>query len=43
MIVHEMMHLLEQKHNDNFKQLMDKFLPQWRIYKQELNDLPVSL
>jgi hypothetical protein len=36
-IVHEMTHLLEKKHNDRFKLYMDKFLPRWRQYKEELN------
>lgn len=36
-IVHEMTHLLEKKHNDRFKAYMDKFLPRWRQYKEELN------
>ncbi len=41
-IVHEMVHLLERHHNDNFVAYMDKFLPQWRTLKKELNNLPVS-
>ncbi len=41
-IVHEMVHLLERLHNDHFKQLMDKFMPQWRTYKEELNNLSIS-
>ncbi len=36
-IVHEMTHLLEKKHNNRFKVYMDKFLPRWRQYKEELN------
>lgn len=38
-VVHEIIHLLERTHNDNFKALMDKFLPNWRNLKKELNDL----
>lgn len=41
-IVHEMVHLIERHHNDNFIRLMDKFMPQWKKYKDELNRLPVS-
>ncbi|CAG5006056.1 hypothetical protein DYBT9275_03716 [Dyadobacter sp. CECT 9275] len=41
-IVHEMVHLLERNHGDRFVGLMDKFLPQWRFYREELNRLPVS-
>ena len=38
-IVHEMVHLLERKHNDIFKAYMDKFLPNWRSINAELNGL----
>lgn len=36
-IVHEMVHLLERNHTDRFVGFMDKFMPQWRNYKDELN------
>jgi predicted metal-dependent hydrolase len=36
-IVHEMVHLLERHHNDRFAALMDKFMPQWRLHRDELN------
>lgn len=36
-IVHELVHFLEKSHNKRFKSLLDLFLPQWRLYKQELN------
>ena len=41
-VVHEMVHLLERNHNNNFVAYMDKYLPQWRHLKEELNHLPVS-
>lgn len=41
-VVHEMIHLLERNHNDRFIAYMNKFLPQWRHYKEELNRLPIS-
>lgn len=41
-IVHEMVHLLERHHNERFIAYMDKFLPNWRYLKTELNKLPVS-
>jgi len=41
-IVHEMVHLLERHHNDYFVAHMDRFLPQWKTTKKELNSLPVS-
>ena len=31
-VVHEMAHLLEPSHNGRFTSLMDRFLPQWRLY-----------
>ena len=41
-IVHEMVHLLERHHNRRFIAYMDKFLPNWKALKAELNRLPVS-
>jgi predicted metal-dependent hydrolase len=41
-IVHEMVHLLERHHNDYFVAHMDRFLPQWKTIKKELNSLPVN-
>lgn len=41
-IMHEMVHLLERNHNDRFTAYMDKYLPQWRHLREELNRLPVS-
>lgn len=38
-IVHEMVHLLERHHNERFTLLMNKFMPQWRLYREELNSL----
>ena len=40
-IVHEMVHLLERLHNDRFIALMDRYLPKWRFYRDELNRLPI--
>ena len=36
-IVHEMVHLLERHHNEKYKAYMDKFLPNWKSIKDELN------
>jgi hypothetical protein len=41
-IVHELAHLLERTHNDNFVAIMNTFLPEWKHLKNELNQLPVS-
>jgi hypothetical protein len=38
-VVHEMVHLLERHHNERFKAYMDKFIPNWRAVKAELNGL----
>lgn len=38
-VVHEMVHLLEKSHNERFIAYMDKFLPNWRAIKAELNGL----
>lgn len=41
-IVHEIVHLLERHHNDHFIELMNKFLPQWRLHREELNHSPLG-
>ncbi len=41
-IVHELVHLLERKHNDRFVALMDEFMPNWRLYRDELNQFPLK-
>ena len=41
-IVHEMIHFIERHHNERFMALMDKHIPQWKFFKEELNRLPVS-
>jgi predicted metal-dependent hydrolase len=40
--VHELVHLLERHHNDRFTALMDRFLPQWRTCRDELNGAPLA-
>lgn len=40
-LVHELLHLIEPTHNARFQSLMDRFMPQWRQRKDELNRLPV--
>jgi predicted metal-dependent hydrolase len=40
-IVHEMVHLLEPTHNSRFVALMERFMPKWQFYREELNRLPV--
>lgn len=36
-LTHEMVHLLERHHNEKFIAYMDKFLPQWKHHREELN------
>lgn len=37
-IVHEMTHLFERKHNKRFYKLMDDFLPNWRLFDKQLKE-----
>lgn len=41
-IVHELIHMLERRHNERFIALMDQFLPLWRILREELNQAPLA-
>ena len=41
-IVHELVHLLERRHNDRFLSLMNQFMPNWKHYRDELNRVPLS-
>lgn len=41
-IVHEMAHLLERKHNERFMRILQEHVPDWIKLRSELNSLPVS-
>ena len=41
-IVHEMVHLLVPTHNYHFLALMNKYYPNWREARLELNELPLG-
>lgn len=41
-IVHEMIHMLESRHNDRFFDLLDRHYPRWREAQAELNELPLA-
>lgn len=41
-IVHELVHLLEKSHNSVFVDYMNKFLPDWRMTKNELNNFTMD-
>ncbi|GJN61386.1 metal-dependent hydrolase [Elizabethkingia anophelis] len=40
-VVHELVHLKERRHNKNFILLMNKYYPNWQLRKKELNELPI--
>jgi len=40
-VVHEMVHLIERRHNDRFRKLMDRFMPLWRSHRDDLNRAPL--
>ena len=41
-IIHELVHMLEAKHNQRFRELMDAHLSNWRHIRDILNSSPVS-
>jgi len=41
-LAHEMVHLLERHHNDQFRGYMDRFMPQWRLHRDELTRAPLN-
>jgi predicted metal-dependent hydrolase len=40
--VHELVHLLVRHHDDQFVALMSRVMPQWQVYRAELNDAPLG-
>ncbi len=38
--VHELVHLMERNHNARFRTLMDRFMPEWRLHRDGLNQTP---
>ena len=41
-LVHEMVHFHERLHNNRFHSLMEAAMPQWRVYRDELNKAPLA-
>lgn len=41
-VVHEMVHLLERRHNDRFRACLDRVMPGWRIHRDALNQAPLA-
>lgn len=41
-LVHELVHLIERRHNEHFRALMDRLLPHWQTLRDELNRAPLA-
>jgi predicted metal-dependent hydrolase len=41
-VVHEMTHLLERGHGERFVKLMDRYMPDWRARRDQLNGAPLA-
>ncbi|MBI3630542.1 MAG: M48 family metallopeptidase [Candidatus Rokubacteria bacterium] len=42
LIVHELTHLIDRRHNDRFVSLMNRHLPHWRHHRKALNEAPLG-
>lgn len=40
-VLHEMVHFIEPRHGERFVTLMDRFMPHWRLVRQQINRLPI--
>lgn len=40
-LVHELAHLIERHHDDRFLAIMDRVMPSWRAYREDLNRAPL--
>jgi predicted metal-dependent hydrolase len=41
-VMHEIAHLIEPKHNSRFVKILNKHYPSWRDARSELNQLPLA-
>ena len=41
-VVHEMVHFLDSRHGERFVSLMDRFMPQWHLHRDDLNRHPLA-
>ena len=41
-LVHEMVHLIERSHNERFRDLMGRLMPQWQAHRDHLNRAPLA-
>jgi predicted metal-dependent hydrolase len=37
-ILHELVHFIERKHNKQFKEIMTRYMPNWEIIRRQLNE-----
>lgn len=40
-VVHEMAHLLERRHNQHFTEIVARYFPGWEVQRKLLNELPL--
>lgn len=41
-ILHELAHLVSDRHDDQFVALLDQYMPHWRTVRGDLNALPLA-
>ena len=41
-VIHELAHLIEAKHNNRFIKILNEYYPNWRDARSELNQLPLA-
>ena len=41
-LVHELVHLIERHHSERFRELMETYMPQWRLHREALNRAPLA-
>jgi predicted metal-dependent hydrolase len=41
-VLHEMAHLIEKRHNDRFRDILTQVMPLWEMYRNELNEAPLG-
>ncbi len=37
-VLHELTHLIERKHNEHFRDIVSSAMPNWKMYREELNE-----
>ena len=42
LVLHELVHLIERRHNERFVSILDEHLPGWRLRRDELNAAPLA-